>query len=159
MSCFICNSEFPDVFFKDSAIDDPIEDVEFEACESCLNKSGWDINDHQSLFSLFKVYSTDKLKSSTSMDDMDDNNTCENNHKCNQCGSDLFSVIASGIVGCEKCYKSYKMFIKDIINSNRFNDNDKNIEKAMKILNEAIESEDYESAARIRDIISSMEKN
>jgi protein arginine kinase activator len=153
MACFLCDSKDPNVFFQDSNIEDTETPVCFEACESCLLNAGWNSEDPVALFSLFKINAA-KAKVNLSEEEKDIN--CS--HECPQCHSDILTVAASGLVGCEKCYESYRIFIHDMLDSKRVGENRKELENAMRLMNDAIEDEDYERAAELRDMIAEMEK-
>jgi protein-arginine kinase activator protein McsA len=123
-----------------------------------LTEQGWDVTGKQSsvtsVFMLFKLAIDRRKWESVHVDDM----YVDGAQNCPKCGSDLLSVAVSGIVGCEECYQAYRPFIKEMLLSRRDDEIQNSKEDIAQLLNEAIEAEDFEKAAVLRDLLASGEK-
>jgi len=158
MSCFLCGSDHPDTFFLDSGIlDEETESAnEFSACSACLKEAGFDLSKMESVFSLFLHHGASNRHSPVNMGDRVTNElqvTCD--PKCKYCGISIMDLINTGVVGCEKCYESYADFIKEYLFAIREGAVDKASSDILAKLNTAIEEENYEQAAELRDILES----
>lgn len=93
---------------------------------------------------------------------------------CNVCNTSFEEYKKEGKLGCSKCYQAFEKELKPIIESiygfsehigkypkNQFKDVDviKTIEKLKEQLNIAIQEEEYEKAAELRDEILKLEAN
>jgi len=93
--------------------------------------------------------------------------------KCPVCGLTFNELAKLGKVGCTECYKTFEKELKNTIlsyhgnnkyiqeNKNITINNDKkttNIDTLTKSLQQAIENEDYETAAKLRDEIKSLKE-
>jgi len=92
--------------------------------------------------------------------------------KCNNCGMDYTEFLKSSRVGCAECYKAFGPKLDPIIKrlhgnvqhhgkvpgrvSSKINVPNE-IEKLKLLLNDSIQKEEYEEAAKIRDRIRSLE--
>lgn len=109
---------------------------------------------------------------------IDINNTQQDDKKvdvvCSVCNTSFEEYKKEGKLGCSKCYQAFEKELKPIIESiygfsehigkypkNQFKDMDlvKTIEKLKEQLNLAIQEEEYEKAAEIRDEILKLEAN
>ncbi|MCQ2979343.1 MAG: UvrB/UvrC motif-containing protein [Clostridia bacterium] len=100
--------------------------------------------------------------------------------KCNTCGSTFDEVILAGVAGCADCYKTFKSDIDELILRNNklvtyegtapksikkksSTTKNKKLETEITIreykveLNNAIKNEDFEKAAKLRDLIKELE--
>ncbi|PYG87988.1 protein arginine kinase activator [Ruminiclostridium sufflavum DSM 19573] len=92
--------------------------------------------------------------------------------KCSECGMEYSEFLKSSRVGCSKCYKAFEPKLDSIIKRlhgnaehhgkvpNRVSSNisvPNEVEKLKQLLNGAIQKEEYEEAAKIRDRIRSLE--
>lgn len=92
--------------------------------------------------------------------------------KCKNCGMEYSEFLKSSRVGCSQCYKAFETKLDPIIRRlhgnvehhgkipNRVSSNvsvPNEIEKLKQLLNEAIQKEEYEEAAKLRDRIRSLE--
>ena len=83
---------------------------------------------------------------------------------CGVCGLSYDEFLETGMLGCDKCYESFRARLPEVINKvqagnkkhisaakpEKVNGNSPSLKEQLK---RAIEAEDYEEAARIRDII------
>lgn len=92
--------------------------------------------------------------------------------RCSCCGSDFSSIAKTGKAGCPNCYAEFRAKLAPTIRKIHGNtahcgkhskvtteqSNESQIEALKKQLTEAVNSENYELAAELRDKIKSMEK-
>lgn len=102
------------------------------------------------------------------------NNNSENDEtRCKVCGTTYSEFKSTGRLGCENCYKTFKPQLDTVLQnmqgstshigkvpaSQRDKYNTKyEIDKLRKELKEAVQIEDYEKAAKLRDQIKAIEK-
>lgn len=94
--------------------------------------------------------------------------------KCDSCGYTWGEFLASGFLGCTKCYESFQDLLTGVIAKNQGNVRHQgkvpqNADGALKVrrsigalrneLEKAIQQENFEKAARIRDHIHTLEKS
>jgi protein arginine kinase activator len=92
--------------------------------------------------------------------------------RCSCCGSDFSSIAKTGKAGCPKCYTEFRAKLAPTIRKIHGNtvhcgkhskvtveqSNESQVELLKKQLTEAVNSENYELAAELRDKIKAMEK-
>ena len=88
--------------------------------------------------------------------------------RCSQCNKTFDEIVKSGKVGCENCYKDFKSEFKPLISKihgatkhkSSFEDNSGNEISELKVkLQQLVENEEYEEAAKLRDIIRKKQGN
>lgn len=86
--------------------------------------------------------------------------------KCPECGSGIGEILSSGRVGCEKCYETFEKELRPVIMQTQGSvkhlalsaeDNEKRAEELRQEMKKAIEAEDFEKAAKLRDEIRGLE--
>ena len=132
-------------------------------CESCASDKGLIGAQAQHGFALADVLKNHKLHPVDSV---------KSNLKCEDCGLELSELRASGRLGCEHCFAVFKQTLSAMVEDMHFGQ--KHVGKVPKqslvsqnsrvkllqlrlALNEAIESEAYEDAAKYRDQINHCE--
>jgi protein arginine kinase activator len=83
--------------------------------------------------------------------------------QCNACGTTFSEVQRSGLVGCPQCYSVFSDYIlkdknKSHKRTGKTSKGSEFIERLEKKLKKAVESEDFEEAAQLRDKIKDLEK-
>ena len=152
MKCNRCNKNEATVFYKQN-INGTVK--EYALCSDCAKMEDLEITlpfAHLNLFGTKNSYVFEKKR-------------------CDLCGAAFEDIRKSGKVGCGKCYSVFENELKQTINSihganvhqNRIcaEERKKNdeIEAIRKELKRAVENEDYEQAAVLRDRIKEMEGN
>lgn len=135
---------------------------EYHLCSECANKLNVSVYDAIDLSELWGAFFGDRLP----------NSVTTNQKKCNSCGSTFAEIARLGKLGCADCYS---MFCDELLPSLRKmhgktrhvgkvpNNIDKQTQNSYKIaelkkkLEEAVESENYEDAAKFRDEIKLIE--
>lgn len=89
---------------------------------------------------------------------------------CNECGTPLCDVLKKESLGCEHCYKVFKDVIckriniekfdykQDVMTTNKTTPSSEQLLKLSKDLQEAVDTENFEKAAVIRDEIIKLKK-
>lgn len=89
---------------------------------------------------------------------------------CNECGTPLHDVLKKDALGCEHCYEVFKDVIckriniekydykQDVMTSNKTTPTSEQLLKLSKDLQEAVDMENFEKAALIRDEIIKLKK-
>ena len=132
-------------------------------CAFCAAKEGYSSFDGHSLSNMLAqmLYDTGKEKSLA-------------NGRCKCCGASFSDIAESGKVGCSECYENFKEELIPTLNrlhgkvkhigrtpsgSAEEKDNlDEKISKLREKLNAAVEKEEFEKAAKLRDEIKLLEK-
>jgi len=142
--------------------------LEIHMCAQCARKKGVALDkDGNGEFSLSKLLSG--LVESFSQDEQ-----MQPVEECPNCGTTLSDLQGSERAGCPECYSVFRSAIEDILNEytdkivhkGRYPEKlkaykailiDKEVLKRK--LTEAVRKEEYETAARLRDRITELEKN
>ena len=144
MLCTNCKQERATVFYTQI-----IDGAESSAalCKRCAKRAGIDSADM--LTPLFHpLHTTQKA--------------CESPKKCNLCGLTFLDIQRLGKVGCPDCYKTFREELREIIRSihgsakhvSSFPKTEDSEEEVLRErLSAAIEAENYEEAAVLRDAI------
>jgi protein arginine kinase activator len=89
---------------------------------------------------------------------------------CNECGTPLYDVLKKDPLGCEHCYEVFKDVIckriniekfdykQDVMTNNKITPSSEQLLKLSKDLQEAVDTENFEKAAIIRDEIIKLKK-
>jgi protein-arginine kinase activator protein McsA len=152
--CFLCGSDQPDTFFQDADYEIADFHTSFSACSTCLQEAGFNPSEKESLFLLFGR-SRDSKENCANSGAKTIEHTCE--QACPHCGTGIANIATTQVVGCEKCYEAYRAFLKEYLQIRRADAVDQAVENALDQLNQAIEAENYERAAELRDIIEKLE--
>ncbi len=129
-------------------------------CSDCAKRLGY-IKENESIFSLPNFFG----------DFLSTPKTVQTREKCPSCGTSFDTVRRTGFVGCDKCYETFKNLIEAMLGkiqpstSHKANqkatikeDIEKSpLEKYKEELKTAIEKENYEQAAVLRDKIKALE--
>ena len=152
MKCSRCNKNEATVFYKQN-INGDIK--EFALCSECASSHEHDIYAPFVNLNLFGVK----------------NIPVSEKKRCNLCGSSFDDIRREGKVGCGKCYETFEKELRSTINSIHGTSlHEKRIPKEIKEINDeidslkkelkaAIENEEYERAAILRDKIKEKEGN
>lgn len=165
MKCDICKVREA-VFFVQEVNKDC--SIELHYCEECAAKKGILLNKNSSDSAIKTVMS--KIADSFVKSSVD-------TKICRFCGTSEASVLKTGKVGCANCYKVFSNIIRKdfkVLNTNESHETEDNkpdfvdlkgtvlagkIEILQRKLDEAVENEDYEEAAVLRDKINELKKN
>ena len=164
MLCQLCQKRVASVHFTQIVNNNK---VEMYLCEKCANEKG--NTNFMSPLSLGDFFS-----GFLSKDIGDSYITSPNIHTvCDICGMSFSDFQNTGKIGCSNCYEIFKDRLKPIIKrlqgntehigkvpsglSNRIIKATKEIEKLKEDLNKAIQAEEYEKAALLRDKIKELE--
>ena len=87
----------------------------------------------------------------------------QNAPRCSVCGWDLESYRKTGYLGCPECYKSFENILREILKTMHHAERTRTllrreIEDLQEKLNLAVQKEEYEEAAQIRDRIFALEE-
>ena len=86
--------------------------------------------------------------------------------RCPECGSELRDILSCGRVGCAVCYETFEKELRPVIMQTQGSvkhlalsaeDNEKRAEELRQEMKKAIEAEDFEKAAKLRDEIRGLE--
>lgn len=89
---------------------------------------------------------------------------------CNECGTCLHDVLKKDPLGCQHCYEVFKDVLckriniqkfdykQDVMTSNKISPNSEQLLRLSKDLQEAVDTENFEKAAIIRDEIIKLKK-
>lgn len=140
--------------------------TEYVLCSECAQKLGY-LNPFESFDGSFENFLGSFLGNNLQRDYLPDTTRCE------KCGSSFEDIVSSGKVGCENCYKIF--YEKMIPSIERMHGNTKHvgkvslsagnkakytseIEKKKLLLKEAIDKQEFEQAAKLRDEIKKMKE-
>jgi protein-arginine kinase activator protein McsA len=140
--CDFCGK--PAVAFLQYIVDG--ESQKISICSVCMKKKGVDVEIPETVF---KVFGPD-FSLEFDKEQLDDECVCGNS------GED----IANGLAGCEKCYTHFRYLLNAVSETEQKvpiveNDHDRLQAK----LTQAVEKEDYELAATLRDDLQRLEEN
>ena len=142
--------------------------TEVHLCQDCAGQSDSSLSFEQFLHGLLEVFGgmTDVSAQSPQRQ--------ETRHRCPVCGLSYEGFKRAGKLGCAECYQTFRRemdpILKNIQGSNRHEGkfphkagagmlNRRKIDKLKVELSKAIEEEQYEDAARLRDQIRELEAN
>jgi protein arginine kinase activator len=157
MLCDNCGKEMAKVHYKEIRDD---KTVEFNLCEKCALEKGIQVSPKQNAFSISNILAgmVDEAGSSTA--------------KCQSCGLSYAEFRESGRLGCGDCYGAFREQLKPLLRrihgasvhmgkspraSEGMLEKIREIEDLKLELKGAIEKEDFEKAAEIRDQIKTLE--
>ncbi|MFW6133942.1 MAG: UvrB/UvrC motif-containing protein [Elusimicrobiota bacterium] len=163
MLCDICKKREANVFIK-KMVNGKI--VEYNLCEVCASEmmpssidfSGFDKDFFSGLSDMLAGFS-----------DIEQVGKIEKELKCEKCGTSFGDFQKRGRLGCDRCYDTFSDKLEVLLNrlqgsAHHSGKSPPNIEKKMEIgrlkkdLQDAVEKEEYERAAVIRDKIRDLEK-
>ena len=167
--CTDCAKEFHDNMKPDIKIPFPINDIltNMELSEDTINE--WinefkDMEDKGQIEELVQHENPETLQHNNQHEDI----------TCNFCNTSFDEYKKTGKLGCGKCYSTFRKQLKPIIEGiygysehigkfpkNEFKDTEivKTVEQLKEKLNMAIQEEEYEQAAKLRDEILQLEAN
>ena len=172
MLCQKCNKKIASVFIS-SIING--KEIRIYLCDDCIKDYQLVNFNYQSPFSIkdimdkFKLnegnYTCQEKENSVSID----NNYEENDITCPNCCSTYNEYRKTGKLGCSRCYEVFEDKLKNTYDYEEYigkipkkDNNYVNISKEIKILKEdlnmAVQKEEYEKAAEIRDKIKDLAK-
>jgi protein arginine kinase activator len=146
------------------------EKIDMHLCTECAAKKGFLLFDVNNKFSMPNFLGS-FLGSNFNLQDV---HALNKENKCPNCGMSFSDIRQTGKLGCSECYKAFDRELEPTLR--RIHGNSKHIGKIpirggqkvhlkkeieeLKLsLQQAINSENYEKAAEIRDQIKAMEKN
>ena len=167
--CTDCAKELHDNMNPDIKIPFPINDIltNMELSEDTINE--W-INEFKDMEDKGQI---DELVQHENPETLQHNNQHED-ITCNFCNTSFDEYKKTGKLGCGKCYSTFRKQLKPIIEGiygysehigkfpkNEFKDTEivKTVEQLKEKLNMAIQEEEYEQAAKLRDEILQLEAN
>lgn len=173
MLCEICKRKEATFFIKETMLG---ETKTHALCEDCAKKHKDTIMPSnmqiEKLIQSLISFTEDELEK----DESKKITKKQKSKKCPKCGSTYEEVVLSKIAGCSECYKTFSSEIDELINKVARNvsyhgakpkstktrktneeDTSKLIREYKKDLNEAIMIEDYDKAAKLRDLIKTLE--
>lgn len=167
--CTDCAKELHDNMNPDIKIPFPINDIltNMELNEDTINE--W-INEFKDMEDKGQI---DELVQHENPETLQHNNQYED-ITCNFCNTSFDEYKKTGKLGCGKCYSTFRKQLKPIIEGiygysehigkfpkNEFKDTEivKTVEQLKEKLNMAIQEEEYEQAAKLRDEILQLEAN
>ena len=167
--CTDCAKELHDNMNPDIKIPFPINDIltNMELSEDTINE--WinefkDMEDKGQIEELVQHENPETLQHNNQYEDI----------TCNFCNTSFDEYKKTGKLGCGKCYSTFRKQLKPIIEGiyeysehirkfpkNKFKDTEivKTVEQLKEKLNMAIQEEEYEQAAKLRDEILQLEAN
>ena len=183
MQCQICHVRQATVHFTNIINN---QKVEMDLCEQCANEKGqlgfaFPISINGLIAGLLGFDINDGINGNESNSSIDNNNTNIKNPylrttqktlQCEKCGMTIDEFLKVGKLGCSNCYIAFEEKLNPLIRrlqgSIEHNGKipgklskkasiTKEITKLKDLLNKAIEREEYEKAAELRDQIKSME--
>jgi len=157
MLCDNCGKEIAKVHYKEIKDD---KTVEFNLCEKCAVEKGLQVSPKKQAFSISNILAgmAEEVGSSTA--------------RCQGCGLSYAEFRETGRLGCSECYGAFKEQLKPLLrrihgsnvhigkspqSSEGMIEKIREIEDLKVALRVAIEKEDFENAAEIRDRIKSLE--
>jgi protein arginine kinase activator len=157
MLCDNCGEEIAKVHYKEIKDD---KTVEFNLCEKCAVEKGLHVSPKKQAFSISNILAgmAEEVGSSTA--------------RCQGCGLSYAEFRETGRLGCSECYGAFKEQLKPLLrrihgsnvhigkspqSSEGMIEKIREIEDLKVALRVAIEKEDFENAAEIRDRIKSLE--
>ncbi|MFH1219833.1 MAG: UvrB/UvrC motif-containing protein [Candidatus Eisenbacteria bacterium] len=157
MLCDNCGKEIAKVHYKEIKDD---KTVEFNLCEKCAVEKGLHVSPKKQAFSISNILAgmAEEVGSSTA--------------RCQGCGLSYAEFRETGRLGCSECYGAFKEQLKPLLrrihgsnvhigkspqSSEGMIEKIREIEDLKVALRVAIEKEDFENAAEIRDRIKSLE--
>ena len=169
MICSICNANKSTIHIQKIFNNNIIS--EKHVCRECANKLN--LFEESSLFNISDVDISEKDLMPATLDDIrnTEDNLLKKDVVCKRCRVSLLKFLKTKTIGCPHCYSKFapyiKSYLKDTVFANEHigkkpnQDTDIIIKKQEKIdlekrLNIFISNEDYESAAIIRDYISTL---
>ena len=168
MKCDRCGKNEANVHMK-NIINGKI--IEYNICEECAKKDeGIGFKELS-----FKSFATSLMEILHSLENQvpEEKSIKKDEKKCEKCGMDYSEIKATGYLGCDNCYNTYRDELKSIIRSingsskhqgkmpRRFLEKKEKLTEVQKKeleLNKAIEEENYERAACLRDEIKSLKQ-
>ncbi len=140
-------------------------------CSECAAKQSNEHFENNNIFKMLTNIFTDSAKSNAKL------------KKCECCGADFDEICVVGRVGCGNCYKAFNNLLTPTLqrlhgnavhigkrpdsvaeNNHNLSEKSKNIDELQEKINclkselsKAIETENYEKAAEIRDLLKQME--
>ncbi len=162
MVCNICGKSQATVHLTE-IIDDQI--TELHLCEECAQKKGAQMESHFGL--------SDLLAGLADLGTQFNKTKTEPKLKCLKCGLTYEDFKKVGRLGCGECYNAFKEALAPLLkrihgSTQHYGKSPKKIAKIVKAKNEsevlkeklqkAIQKEDFEEAAKLRDKIREMEK-
>lgn len=173
MQCQLCQKRLATVHFTNIVNN---QKVEMHLCEQCANEKG------QLGFGFPTLHAgINSLITGLLGFDINSNNISIQNQyltntprkfKCEECGMTIDEFLKLGKLGCANCYTSFEEKLNPLIRRlqgsvehngkvpdrvARTASTNRKIEKLKELLNKAIEREEYEKAAELRDEIKSLE--
>ncbi len=162
MLCEECNERNAEVLITE--VDAKGNLKEKHLCKQCAKKKGYIHSKEKPIAELFADY----LKESATKDDSE--------LKCVSCGSTWEDFRKIGRFGCQECYRSFGVKIENLLSrihgttrhvgrkielglSNTLMFKEMELKRLRKALAQAIQAEDYERAAKIRDSLRKFEGN
>jgi protein arginine kinase activator len=152
-ACSLCGKNEASCFFQYCSEDG--EKHVLAICDECAESRGADLSSVDGVASMFEVAAEDGVDGPVRVIDMG-----EINPECPACGKSFQEIIDSGHVGCETCYSEYGSILRQV---RQILDEDAPGPLPMEAcdlnaeLEKAISEENYEEAARLRDLIEDME--
>jgi len=160
MNCDICNEKEASVHLTE-IINGKV--TELHLCEDCARKKGTQMEQHFGISDLLSGLAD----LSTPLEVKE-----EPTLKCSNCGMGYNDFKKSGRFGCSECYETFKKhipsllkrihgatkYVGDIPKTGEFKVVRNELQQLRKELRSAIEKEDYEKAAEIRDEMKVLEK-
>ncbi|WP_455544432.1 UvrB/UvrC motif-containing protein [Intestinibacter sp.] len=167
--CTDCAKEFHDSMNQDMQIPFPINDIlsKMEFNEDTINDLIKDLREIEGRDVVEGVIESDNIEP------LQDNNQ-KVDITCSVCNTSFEEYKKTGKLGCSKCYSTFEEQLKPIIEGiygysehvgkfpkNEFTDTEviRTVEQLKQQLNIAIQEEEYEQAARLRDEILQLEAN
>lgn len=148
---------------------------EMHLCESCAAElSGKFENEYGKLFSDFGFGIDSMLGSIFGQDFVSENLISDNSERCPMCGTSLSAIRKTGNAGCSKCYETFRSQFMPLISrihgktvhngripaSAQANISIKSqIDELEKELKNAIDTQEFEKAAKIRDQLNELRKS
>lgn len=151
MKCTRCNKNEATMYFKQN-INGEIR--EYALCPECVKAEGLDMGLPIAHLNLFTPVTRARAEKK----------------RCQLCGSSFEDIRAGGKVGCGKCYETFEEELRPTVNSlhgwathiprqtnEKPDDKVDEIDKLKAEQKKAVEAEDYERAAELRDRIRELE--
>ena len=147
--CSFCRSGAASVFFQWC---DLARSRTAAMCPGCAGKAGLGQKDfHKPVAEVFSALCRREAAADAAPGTTPD--------KCPNCGTAVQTILEKRLIGCEKCYVVFRGLIKSCLAGTRGDHEESLVDRLMREQAEAIEHEDYERAARLRDQISTEAAN